>query len=69
MSSTTRSFKECERILEEIKSLFFNTLFLWTTTYVSPLMISYHDFLILLSLLVRWFLLYTSHVHGDALRI
>jgi hypothetical protein len=25
-----RSFKNCEKTLEEIKSLFFNTLYLWT---------------------------------------
>jgi hypothetical protein len=41
-----RSFEDHERTLEEIKSLFFNTLYLWTTGFVSPLMISYHDFLI-----------------------
>jgi hypothetical protein len=44
-----RSFEDCERSLEEIKSLFFNTLYLWTTAFVSHLMIviSYHDFLVL----------------------
>jgi hypothetical protein len=29
-----RSFEDCERLLEEIKSLFFNTLYLWTTNFV-----------------------------------
>jgi hypothetical protein len=42
-----RSFEDRERSLEEIKSLFFNTLYLWTAAFVYPLMISYHDFLIL----------------------
>jgi hypothetical protein len=36
-----------ERTLEEIKSLFFKTLYLWTASYVSPMMISYCDFLVL----------------------
>jgi hypothetical protein len=41
------SFEDRERTLEEIKSLFFNTLYLWTPTYVSPLVVSYHDFIVL----------------------
>jgi hypothetical protein len=35
-----RSFEDCARTLEEIKSLFFNTLYLWTISFVSPLVIS-----------------------------
>jgi hypothetical protein len=35
-----KSFEDCERTLEEIKSLFFNTLYLWTIAFVSPLVIS-----------------------------
>jgi hypothetical protein len=31
------------KTFEEINSLFFNTLYLWTVAYVSPLVISYHD--------------------------
>jgi hypothetical protein len=42
-----RSFEDREKTLEEIKSLFFNTLYLWTTTYVFPLAVSYQDFLVL----------------------
>jgi hypothetical protein len=42
-----RSLEDRERTLEEIKALFFYTLYLWTTAFVSPLMISYHDFLTL----------------------
>jgi hypothetical protein len=41
------SMEDKERTLEEIKSLFFNTLYLWTAAFVSPLLISYHDFLII----------------------
>jgi hypothetical protein len=41
------SFEDRERTLEEIKSLFFNTLCLWTTAFISPLVISYYDFLFL----------------------
>jgi hypothetical protein len=42
-----RSFDDRERTLEEIKSLFFNTKYLWTAAFISPLGISYHDFLFL----------------------
>jgi hypothetical protein len=41
------SFEDHERTLEEIKSLFFNTMYLWTIAFVSPLVISYHNFLFL----------------------
>jgi hypothetical protein len=44
-----RCFEELERTLEELKSISFNTLYLWTATYVSPVVISYHDFLVLLA--------------------
>jgi len=40
-----RSFENREGTLEEIKSLFFNTLYLWIAAFVSPLVFSYHDFL------------------------
>jgi hypothetical protein len=36
-----RCFEDLERTLVELKSLFFNTSYLWTTAYVSPLVISY----------------------------
>jgi hypothetical protein len=36
-----------KRTLEELESFFFYTLFLWTTTFISPLMLSYHDFLVI----------------------
>jgi hypothetical protein len=39
-------------------------LYLWIVAYISPLVISYHDFHVLLPLLVWWLLLYTSYVHG-----
>jgi hypothetical protein len=29
-----RGFEDCERTLEEIKSFFFNILYLWTTVFV-----------------------------------
>jgi hypothetical protein len=41
------SFKDRDRTLEEIKSLFFNALYLLTIAFVSYLVISYYDFLIL----------------------
>jgi hypothetical protein len=40
-----KCFEDHERTLEELKSLFFNTLYLQTIVYVSSL--SYHDFLVL----------------------
>jgi hypothetical protein len=42
-----------ERSLEEIKSLFFYTLYLWTTVFVYLVVISYYDFLVLF-LLLTW---------------
>jgi hypothetical protein len=44
-----RSFEDRERMLEELKSFFFNTLYMWTVAYVSHLIQSFHDFLILFS--------------------
>jgi hypothetical protein len=41
------NFKDRESTLEKIKFLFFNTLHLWTTAFVSLLVISYHDCLVL----------------------
>jgi hypothetical protein len=40
-------FEYRERTLEEIKSLFFNALYLWTSIFVSPFVVIYHDFLVL----------------------
>jgi hypothetical protein len=36
--------------LKEIKSLFFNTVYLWTIAFISPMVISHHDFLVLFAL-------------------
>jgi hypothetical protein len=36
-----------EKTLKKIKSLFFSTLNLLTTAFISLLVISYHDFLVL----------------------
>jgi hypothetical protein len=41
-----RSFVDWERLLEAIVSLFFKTLYLWTTSYVSHMTISYSAFLV-----------------------
>jgi hypothetical protein len=43
------SFEDRERTLEEIKTLFFYTMYLWTVAFVSPLVINYHDLLVLFS--------------------
>jgi hypothetical protein len=42
-----KRFGEQERTLEEIKALFFKTLYLLTAAYMSPLTISYSDFIVL----------------------
>jgi hypothetical protein len=39
------NFEDNERSMEDIISMFFETLYLWTATYVSPLSISFSDFL------------------------
>lgn len=44
-----RSFEYHERTLEKIKSLFYNILYLWI--FVSSLVISYHDCLVLFALI------------------
>jgi hypothetical protein len=41
-----RNFEDRERMLGEILSLFYETLYLWMMMYVSPLSINYSDFLI-----------------------
>ena len=45
-----RTFEDLERSLEDILSSFFHTLYLWTVAYLSPLSISYADFLVRFSL-------------------
>lgn len=42
-----RRFEDHERILEKIKSLFFDILYLWIIAFVSPLMINFLEFLVL----------------------
>jgi hypothetical protein len=36
------------RTLNELKSLFFITLYIWTAAYIYPLVLSYHDFFFVL---------------------
>jgi hypothetical protein len=57
-----RSFEDHEKTLEGIKSLLFNTLYLWTTAFVSSLVISFYDFIILFAPISNWLLLYTPRV-------
>jgi hypothetical protein len=45
-----RGFEDLERSLEDIIASFFHTLNLWTMAFVSPLTISYNDFLVRFSL-------------------
>jgi hypothetical protein len=64
-----RSFEDCWRTLEEIKLfiylllLFFNALYLWTSTFISPLVISFHEILVLVApVSLVAFLLYSLYV-------
>jgi hypothetical protein len=45
-----RCFKDLERSLEDILGLFFHTLYLWIVAFVSPLSLSFVDFLVRFSL-------------------
>jgi len=40
-----RNFEDKERSMRDIISFFFETSYLWTAAYVSPLSISFSDFL------------------------
>jgi hypothetical protein len=40
-----RCFEDLERSLEEILSSCFHTMYLWAVAHLSPLLISYDDFL------------------------
>ena len=42
-------FEDSERSLEELTAFFFYTLFTWTAAWLTPLVISYLDFLVLFS--------------------
>jgi uncharacterized membrane protein len=55
-----KCFEDRERTLEEIKALFFCTLYLLTVVFVSPLVISFHDLLFFFLLLTRCFFMYIS---------
>jgi hypothetical protein len=41
-----RNFEDREKSLEDILSFFYETLFLWTAAFVSPLSLSFSDFLV-----------------------
>jgi hypothetical protein len=41
-----KCFEGKERTLGEILSLFYVTLYIWTKAYVSPLLISFSDFIV-----------------------
>jgi hypothetical protein len=41
-----RSFEDRERLVVELKSLFFNTFYLWVPSFVYPNLLSFHDFLV-----------------------
>jgi hypothetical protein len=62
-----KSFENLERTIEEHRSLFFHTRYPWTVSYIFPLVLSFHDFLIFFLLLARSFFLYISCVLGGAL--
>jgi hypothetical protein len=45
-----RCFEDLESSMEDILASFFHTLYLWTVTFLSPLSLSYVDFLVRFSL-------------------
>jgi hypothetical protein len=61
-----KSFKDRETTIDEILSLFFKSLYMWTAGYVFPRLISYSHLFFLL-LLVRCFILYIFCVLRSAL--
>jgi Ca2+/Na+ antiporter len=63
-----RSFEDQEMTMDEILSLFFKTLYLWTVAYVTSLSISHHISLLFLLLLVNCFFLYIPCVLRGTLR-
>jgi hypothetical protein len=46
------------KTLEEVKSLLFNTLYLWTIAFVFPLVINYNNYLVLFAPNYVFFLVY-----------
>jgi hypothetical protein len=45
-----RRFEDLERSLEDILASFFQTLYIWTVAFVSPLPLSFDDFLVCFSI-------------------
>jgi hypothetical protein len=41
-----RNFKNKDRTSEELRTFFFYSLYTWTTAFLGPLVISFHDFLV-----------------------
>jgi hypothetical protein len=41
-----KSFEDHKK-MEELKYFSFNTLYPWTVVYISPLVLSFHDFLVI----------------------
>jgi hypothetical protein len=44
-----RQFEDKERIIEELISFFFHFLYSWTAVFLTPLVLSFNDFLVLFS--------------------
>jgi hypothetical protein len=44
-----RQFEDKERIIEELISFFFLSLYSWTAAFLAPIVINYHDLLVLFS--------------------
>jgi heme O synthase-like polyprenyltransferase len=45
MERNYQSFKDREKMLAELKSFFFDTLYILTAAFVAPLVLNFHDFL------------------------
>jgi len=57
-----RCFEDLENSMEDIVASFFLMLYLWTEAFLSPVSISFSDFLFVFLCLLRCFLVYTSSV-------
>jgi hypothetical protein len=59
-----RNFEDQEKSIEEFKSFFFHCLYSWTTAYLAPLVLSFSDFLVHFSSILKWSFVYFLCVPG-----
>jgi hypothetical protein len=57
-----RNDEGCNKSLVEFESIFFFTLYTWTAAFVALWELSFHNFLVIFSLPMKVFLLYTLYI-------